>query len=43
MKKVVLAIFILDETGIAGYVLISEDPSIESNYEEIQKVIKQIP
>ncbi len=37
------SIFILDETGIVRFVWISEDPSVEPNYEEIQKVLEQIP
>ena len=37
------SIFILDETGIVRYVWISEDPSVEPNYEEIQKALEQIP
>ena len=37
------SIFILDETGIVRYVWISEDPSVEPNYSEIQKVLEQIP
>jgi peroxiredoxin len=37
------SIFILDEEGIVRYVWISEDPSVEPNYEEIQKALEQIP
>ncbi len=37
------SIFILDETGTVRFVWISEDPSVEPNYEEIQKVLEQIP
>lgn len=37
------SIFILDETGIVRYVWVSEDPSIEPNYDEIQKALEQIP
>jgi peroxiredoxin len=37
------SIFILDETGIVRYIWISEDPSVEPNYEEIQKTLQQIP
>jgi glutaredoxin-dependent peroxiredoxin len=36
------SIFILDETGIVRYIWISEDPSIEPNYTEIQKILVQI-
>jgi peroxiredoxin len=36
------SIFILDKDGIARYVWISEDPSVEPNYEEIQKALEQI-
>ncbi len=37
------SIFILDEQGMVRYVWISEDPSVEPNYEEIQKALEQIP
>ena len=37
------SIFILDEQGVVRYVWISEDPSVEPNYEEIQKTLQQIP
>lgn len=37
------SIFILDETGIVRYVWVSKDPSIEPNYDEIQKALEQIP
>ncbi len=37
------SIFILDETGIVRFVWISEDPSVEPNYGEIQKALEQIP
>jgi peroxiredoxin len=37
------SIFILDQAGIMRYVWVSEDPSIEPNYEEIQKALEQIP
>jgi peroxiredoxin len=37
------SIFILDETGMVRYIWISEDPSVEPNYEEIQKTLQQIP
>jgi glutaredoxin-dependent peroxiredoxin len=36
------SIFILDETGIVRYIWISEDPSVEPNYDEIQKALEQI-
>ncbi len=36
------SIFILDETGIVKYIWISEDPSVEPNYDEIQKALEQI-
>jgi peroxiredoxin len=36
------SIFILDEIGIVRYVWISEDPSVEPNYDEIQKALEQI-
>jgi len=37
------SIFILDQAGIVQYVWISEDPSFEPNYEEIQRTLEQIP
>jgi peroxiredoxin len=37
------SVFILDQAGIVRYVWVSEDPSIEPNYEEIQEVLEQIP
>ncbi len=37
------SIFILDEQGIVRYIWISEDPSVEPKYEEIQKALEQIP
>ena len=36
------SIFILDQTGIVRYVWVSEDPSIESNYQEILKNLEKI-
>ena len=36
------SIFILDQTGIVRYVWVSEDPSIEPNYEEILKTLEKI-
>ena len=37
------SIFILDEQGIVRYIWISQDPSIEPKYGEIQKMLEQIP
>ncbi len=37
------SIFILDEEGFVRYIWISEDPSVEPNYEEIQRALEQIP
>jgi peroxiredoxin len=37
------SIFILDQAGIVRYAWVSEDPSVEPNYEEIQKALEQIP
>jgi peroxiredoxin len=37
------SIFIIDQAGIVRYIWVSEDPSIEPNYEEIQKALEQIP
>ncbi len=37
------SIFILDQTGIVRYVWISEDPTVEPDYEKIQKTLEQIP
>ena len=37
------SIFILDEQGIVRYIWISENPSIEPKYDEIEKVLEQIP
>jgi glutaredoxin-dependent peroxiredoxin len=36
------SIFVLDETGVVRYVWISEDPSVEPQYGEIQKALEQI-
>jgi glutaredoxin-dependent peroxiredoxin len=36
------SIFILDETGIVRYIWISEDHSVEPNYNEIQNALEQI-
>jgi peroxiredoxin len=37
------SIFILDEQNFVRYIWISEDPSVEPNYEEIQRALEQIP
>jgi peroxiredoxin len=37
------SIFILDQAGIVRYIWVSEDPSVEPNYDEIQKALEQIP
>lgn len=37
------SIFILDEQGIVRYVWISDDPSVEPKYDEVQKALEQIP
>jgi len=37
------SIFILDPNGIVQYVWVSDNPSIEPNYQEIQKTLQQIP
>jgi peroxiredoxin len=37
------SIFILDEEGFVRYVWISEDPSVEPNYQYIQKALEEIP
>lgn len=37
------SIFILDQKGIVQYVWISDNPAVEPNYQEIQKVLQQIP
>jgi glutaredoxin-dependent peroxiredoxin len=36
------SIYILDQTGIVRYVWISEDPSVEPNYQEILKALEEI-
>ncbi len=36
------SIFILDREGTIRYVWISDDPSVEPNYQEIQNVLQQI-
>ena len=36
------SIFVLDEKGVVRYVWISEDPSIEPKYGEIQKTLEQM-
>ena len=37
------SIFILDEEGFVRYVWISEDPSVEPNYQDIPKALEEIP
>jgi glutaredoxin-dependent peroxiredoxin len=37
------SIFILDEQGVVRFIWISNDPLVEPNYGEIQKVLEQIP
>lgn len=36
------SIFILDLKGIVRYVWVSEDPTVEPNYQEIQKALEEI-
>jgi glutaredoxin-dependent peroxiredoxin len=36
------SIFLLDEKGIIRYLWVSDDPSVEPNYEEIQKALMDI-
>jgi len=36
------SIFILDQMGIVRYVWVSEDPSVEPNYQEILKALEEI-
>ena len=36
------SIFILDQKGIVRYVWVSENPSVEPNYQEIQRALEQI-
>jgi peroxiredoxin len=36
------SIFILDDKGIVCYAWVSEDPSVEPNYQEIQKALENI-
>jgi glutaredoxin-dependent peroxiredoxin len=36
------SIFIIYEQGIVRYVWISEDPSVEPKYDEIEKALEQI-
>jgi peroxiredoxin len=36
------SIFILDEAGTVRYAWVSDNPAVEPNYEEIQKVLEQI-
>jgi peroxiredoxin len=37
------SIFILDQAGFVWYVWVSEDQSVEPNYDEIQKALEKIP
>ena len=37
------SIFILDQNDIVQYVWISDNPAVEPNYQEIQKILQQIP
>jgi glutaredoxin-dependent peroxiredoxin len=37
------SIFIVDQKGIVQYIWISDDPSVEPKYAEIQKTLEQIP
>lgn len=36
------SIFIADKTGIVRYVWTTEDPSVEPNYDEIEKALQKI-
>jgi glutaredoxin-dependent peroxiredoxin len=36
------SIFILDRDGVVKYVWVSDNPAVEPNYQEIQKVLQQI-
>jgi peroxiredoxin len=36
------SVFIIDKQSIVRYVWISEDPGVEPNYEEIERVLEQI-
>lgn len=36
------SIFILDEKGVVRYAWVSDNPMVEPNYEEIQKVLEQM-
>jgi len=36
------SVFVLDESGTVRYVWISDNASVEPNYEEIQKALEQI-
>jgi glutaredoxin-dependent peroxiredoxin len=36
------SVFVLDESGTVRYVWVSDNPSVEPNYEEIQKALEQI-
>ena len=37
------SIFILDQKGIVRYVWVSDNPAVEPDYQEIQKILQQIP
>ena len=37
------SIFILDQNSIVKYVWVSDNPMVEPNYQEIQKILQQIP
>jgi glutaredoxin-dependent peroxiredoxin len=37
------SIFILDQNSIIKYVWVSDNPMVEPNYQEIQKILQQIP
>ncbi len=36
------SIFVIDSKGIVRYVWVSDNPAVEPNYQEIQKVLEQI-
>lgn len=36
------SIFILDKDGVVRYVWVSDDPTVEPNYDEMQKALEQI-
>jgi len=37
------SIFIIDQKGTVQYVWVSDNPTVEPNYQEIQKILQQIP